>query len=164
MTEFGAGIRLSSLFAACTRALLAICATFAISGAAQAGTAWDMFVARCLDPFEHQTLPITDGLKAQPIDQMHEARRVYGPTEEGFVLVLDAAPSEGERACVVEVAAKEMTDAELAWRYAQLSAGRYAPEGAWLVSHEWIEPRVMVRTGSSQARTFYAVVETDLES
>ena len=80
------------------------------------------------------------------------------------MLVLDAATSEGERPCVVEVADKELPQAELAWRYTQLATGRYAPEGDWLISHEWIEPRVMVRSGSSQARTFYAVVETDLES
>ncbi|WP_299378216.1 hypothetical protein [uncultured Tateyamaria sp.] len=132
--------------------------------AAQAGTAWDMFVARCLDPFEHQTLPVISGLDAHPIDQMHEARRVYGPTDEGYLLVVDAAPSEGDRACAIEVPGEERTQAELAWRYDQLSSGRYAPEGSWLVSNEWIEPRVKVRTQVTDVRTSYSVVETDLES
>jgi hypothetical protein len=137
---------------------------WASASAAQVGTAWEMFVHRCLDPFEHQTLPVVDGLRAQPVDQMHEARRVFGPTPEGFVLVLDAAPKVGERACIVEVATEEITQAEVAWRHTQLSEGRYTPDGDWLVSHEWIEPRVMVRSEASPSRTFYTVVETDLES
>ncbi|WP_299367354.1 hypothetical protein [uncultured Tateyamaria sp.] len=132
--------------------------------AAQAGTAWDMFVARCLDPFEHQTLPIVGDLAEQPVDQMHEARRVYGPTDEGYLLVLDAAPTVGERACAVEQAGKDMSPGGAAWRAEQLATGRYALDGAWLVSNEWIEPRVMVRMDVSRARTTFAVVETDLES
>lgn len=134
------------------------------ASAAQAGTAWDMFVARCLDPFEHQALPVVDGLAAQPVDQMHEARRVYGPSAEGYLLVIDAAPTVGERACIVEWARKDMSGAASAWRSAQLAEGRYTPEGAWMVSHEWIEPRVMVRSEATDARTIHVVVETDLES
>lgn len=134
------------------------------AGAAQAGTAWDMFVARCLDPYEHLTIAITEGLQLQPIDQMHEARQVFGPTPEGYLLVLDEAPSVGVRTCSVELAGKEKTDAELAWRYDQLRKGLYVPDGEWLVSNEWIEPRVIVRTKSTDAHTIYVVAETDLES
>ncbi|WP_299284095.1 hypothetical protein [uncultured Tateyamaria sp.] len=136
----------------------------ALAGGAQAGTAWEMFVTRCLDPFEHQGVAIVDGLTAQPIDQMHEARRAFGPSADGHVLVVDNAPSVGERACGVEAAAADPSEAELAWRYAQLSAGRYAPEGDWLVSNEWIEPRIMMRSDISGARASYWIVETDLES
>ncbi|MEP2891917.1 hypothetical protein [Tateyamaria sp.] len=134
------------------------------AGAAQAGTAWDMFVARCLDPFEHLTLAVTEGLQAQPIDQMHEARLVYGPTPEGYLLVLDEAPSVGVRTCAVEFVGKEMTQAELAWRDEQFAKNLYVPDGDWLVSNEWIDPGVMMRTKSTDSHTTYVVVETDLES
>ncbi len=123
-----------------------------------------MFVARCLDPFEHQTLPIVDGLAPHPIDQMHEARRVYGPSAEGYLLVLDAAPALGDRACAVEVPHAAPSQDAQAWQEAQIATGRYVPEGEWLMSNEWIEPRVMMRAEQSDARTLYAVVETDLES
>jgi len=134
------------------------------AGTAQAGTAWDMFVARCLDPFEHQGVAITDGLPAQPVDQMHRARRVFGPSRDGHLLVLDAAPSVGERSCGVEAVGQHVSPAATAWRAAQVVSARYVVDGAWLVSNEWIEPRVMVRQEMSAARTVYAVVETDLES
>lgn len=127
--------------------------------------AWEMFVARCLDPFEHQSLAIVDGLKAQPIDQMHDARRVFGPTVEGYLLVVDAAPSVGERACGVEFAGNEMSQGAADWLSQQAETGRYEPDQAqWLVSNEWIEPRVMVRTEVTAIRTAYEIVETDLES
>lgn len=132
------------------------------AGAAQAETAWDMFVARCLDPYEHLTLAITEGLRAQPIDQMHEDRKVYGPTPEGFLLILDEAPSDGVRTCAVELAGKEMTDAEADWREAQVSEGLYVVDGDWLVSHDWITPGIKMRTEATDARTIYSVAETDL--
>ncbi|WP_299151642.1 hypothetical protein [uncultured Tateyamaria sp.] len=146
------------------RFFVAVLAFAAVAGGAQADTAWEMFVARCLDPFEHQSVAIVDGLAAQPIDQMHEARRAFGPNADGYVLVVDKAPSVGERACGVEAATADPSTAERAWRYAQLSAGRYVPEGDWLVSNEWIEPRVMVRSDVSGVRASYWIVETDLES
>ncbi len=132
--------------------------------AAQAD-AWDEFVARCLDPYEHLSFEVVSGLDPQPVDQMHDARRVYGPTDEGYLLVLDAAPSLGERACSVEFAGAEDSQAAHAWMVEQLASGRYATgENGWLVSQDWIEPRLMVRAETSNARTYYAVVETDLES
>lgn len=142
-----------------------ICVAVALfAGSAQAGTAWETFVARCLDPFEHQSLPVVDGLRAQPIDQMHEARRVFGPTQEGYILILDAAPRVGERACIVEVPGQAGSRDGMIWRAAQLLQNRYVSEGAWLVSTEWIEPRVKVRIETRAERTIYAVLETDLES
>ena len=166
MTKALAGIR----HALRMRRLSTMCAPMVCLGlafganAAQAGTAWELFVARCLDPFEHLSLPVVDGLKAQSIDQMHEARRVYGPTAEGYLLVLDVAPREGERACLVEVAGKEVSQAETEWRAVQTSQGRYVPNGGWLISNEWIEPRVKMRSKATAARTVYEMVETDLES
>ena len=132
--------------------------------AAQAD-AWDEFVDRCLDPYEHLAFEIVTGLEAQPIDQMHDARRVYGPTDEGYLLVLDAAPSLGERACSIEFAGVEDSQAAHDWMVEQVASGRYAlGDDGWLVSQDWIEPRLMVRAEASKARTYYAVVETDLES
>ena len=134
------------------------------AGTAHAGSAWDMFVARCLDPFEHQSLPIVDGLDPLPVDQTHAARRVYGPSAEGYVLVLDGAPEIGERACAVIVSRKDLSPQADVWLDAQMTAGRYVPEGGWLMSHEWIEPRVMVRAEQSDTGSLFVVVETDLES
>lgn len=134
------------------------------AGPALAGDAWDMFVARCLDPFEHQTLPVVNGLTPQPVDQMRKARRVFGPSEEGYLLVLDAAPRDGDRACAVEVPGEDVSEAADAWARLQASTRRYVRDGAWLVSNEWIEPRVKVRIAADMARTAYTVVETDLES
>ncbi len=139
---------------------LAICMPIA----AQAD-AWDEFVARCLDPYEHLSFEVVSGLDVQPVDQMHDARQVYGPTEEGYLLVLDAAPSIGERACSVEFAGVEDSQAARDWMIEQVASGRYAlGDDGWLVSQDWIEPRLMVRAEASKARTYYAVVETDLES
>lgn len=149
----------------CTACAPIVClALITAAGSARAGTAWEMFVERCLDPFEHQSLPIVDGLAPQPGDQMHDARRVYGPSAEGYLLVLDAAPTVGERACAVEVPRAERSNDAQAWQEAQIAEGRYVPENGWLMSHEWIEPRVMMRAELSDNRTFYTVVETDLES
>ena len=143
--------------------ILCMALTFG-AGAAQAESAWDMFVARCLDPYEHLTLAVTEGLQKQPIDPANETRQVFGPTPEGFLLVLDEAPNEGVRSCAVEWAGQEKTEEELAWRYDQLSEGLYVPDGEWLVSNEWIEPRVIVRIDTTDELTIYTVVETDLES
>jgi len=127
--------------------------------------AWDEFVARCLDPYEHLTLEVVAGLEPQPLEQMHEAQRVFGPTEEGYLLVLDAAPTSGERACAIEYAGLEQSQAAHDWMVEQLASGRYVTgEDGWMVSQDWIEPRLMVRAETGMSRTYYAVVETDLES
>lgn len=140
-----------------TRCVLALCATL-LPGVAVAGPGWDAFVARCLDPFEHQTLPIVDDLAEQPADQMHDAIRVYAA--DAFTLLLDAAPATGDRACAVEVPAAAVDAMAEDWASAQVASGRYVREADWLVSNEWIEPRVMVRIDGGAFR----VVETDLES
>lgn len=71
MTELTPDIRVSPrVHHACTpcapptRFVLAICATL-LPLSAQAGPGWDAFVARCLDPFEHQTLSIVDWVAQQ---------------------------------------------------------------------------------------------------
>lgn len=139
-------------------------ALIALPGAASAD-AWAMFVDRCLDPYEHQSLAIVEGLTAQPIDQMHEAVRVFGPTDEGYFLVVNAAPREGERACAVEFPGHEASQAAADWLAEQTDTGRYVPgTPPWIMSNEWIEPRVMMRAEFTDARTAYEIVETNLES
>jgi len=133
-------------------------AALVLPAAAQAGPGWDAFVARCLDPFEHQSLPIVADLNPQPADPMHDARRVFAGPD--FVLFLDAAPTEGARACAVEPAHAGDDPVARDWMAAQLTQGRYVQDAGWLVSQEWIEPRVMVRIETGAFR----VVETDLES
>lgn len=165
MTEWTPGNRVSPPLAPrsytpCTpptRCVLAFCVTL-LPGVALAGPGWDAFVARCLDPFEHQTLPIVDGLAEQPADQMHDAIRVYAA--DAFTLLLDAAPAMGDRACAVEVPEAALDAMAEDWVSEQVASGRYVREADWLVSNEWIEPRVMVRIGDGA----FHVVETDLES
>ncbi len=139
-------------------------ALVALPGAA-AADAWDMFVARCLDPFEHQSLAVVDGLSPQPVDQMLDASHVFGPTDEGYILVLNAAPRDGERACAVEYAGHEVSQGAADWLAEQADTGRYVPAPTpWMMSNEWIEPRVMMRVEVTAVRTAYEIVETDLES
>ena len=140
-----------------TKAAIFLCLTLLPLGA-QAGPGWDVFVARCLDPFEHQTVAIVGDLTEQPADQMHDAVRVYAA--DGFTLLLDAVPALGDRACAVEIQGAGQDKMARAWMEAQLSSGRYQRDADWLVSNEWIEPRVMVRIDDGAFR----VVETDLES
>lgn len=157
--DFGVLSVLRRYFCRCALTLLCVVPSLATADA------WDMFVARCLDPYEHLSLEIVGDLPRQPQDQMHEARQVFGPSDEGYLLVLDAAPTTGERLCAVEVPAREKSQSADDWFEVQLSGGRYVTgEDGWVMTHEWIEPRLMVRADVSDKRTFYAVVETDLES
>ncbi len=138
----------------------------AFASTAQAGSAWDMFVARCLDPFENHALAIHAGLQAQPRDQMHAALTVFGPSDEGYLLLLDAAPSEGERACAVLNPSVQGPEAAfLDWAEAAVQDGRYRAEGETaLLSVEWIEPRLRFDVAYSAQGTLYEILETDLES
>lgn len=165
MTETG---RAQSVHKACTlRAPLAGALLAGAATAAPAASAWDMFVARCLDPYENLALAIHAGLDQQPAEQMREGQTVFGPTPEGHVMTINVLPDEGERACAVRAAGESRGDvtAFAAWRAEAVLSGRYAEDSdGTLLSGEWIEPRlrVDVQQGTSGAR--YEVIETELES
>ncbi len=136
----------------------------ATAPAAQAG-AWDVFVARCLDAYEHQTLPVVDGLNQQPVDQMHDAIRVFGPDESGLLVVLDAAPRLGERTCSVsQPGAQVLESAYRDWVADVTARETYLAQADLLVSNQWIEPQVHVVARLDGSGATYTVVETDLES
>ena len=146
------------------RKLGTLCAPFVFCVAAQAGPAWDMFEARCLDPFEHQAEAIVDGLAAQPVEQMHEAQLVFAAAD-GALLVLDAAPTDGNRACSVVMQGDVALDpAYLAWAGDVTARQVYVAQGGVLASAEWIEPQVHVVARLDTAGATYRVLETDLES
>ena len=123
-----------------------------------------MFQARCLDPYEHLTEPVTDGLAPQPADQMRDAELVFA-APDGLLLVLDAAPDDGNRACAVHALGADMLDgAYLAWVDEVTQRQIYVPDAGMLVSDEWIEPQVHVEASIDGAGAVYRVLETDLES
>lgn len=145
----------------CTMRAPFLCIALAFgAGPLQAGSGWDLFLERCLHPFEQQMAPVIADLHAQPIDQMHDARRVYGPSDKGHLLIVESAPRDGGRACLVEVTQNETSAAETMWRSAQVSNARYRQDGDWLVSTGWISPRVMMRSEATDVRTIYEVHET----
>lgn len=147
--------------------LCTTCAPFVCllgAGAVQAGAAWDMFEARCLDPFEHQAEAVVSGLAAQPVDQMHDAKLVFTGSD-GLILVLDAAPREGNRSCaVVTQGADALDDGYVRWAGAVTAERRYVADGDVLASAEWIEPQVHVAVTLDASGATYTVLETDLES
>ncbi|WP_299704680.1 hypothetical protein [uncultured Tateyamaria sp.] len=143
---------------------LALVGTF-VSGPLWAGSAWDMFEARCLDPYEHLTEPVVDGLAVQPVDGMHESLRAYGPTDDGYLLVLDAAPAAGERTCsVYKLGNTDFEPAFVSWAEANKISGRYLPEPGRYVSNQWIEPQLHLMAEIRPEGLHYQVMETDLES
>ena len=150
----------------CTRcaplagALLAVCATGAL-----AETAWEMFVARCLDPYENHALAIHQGLTAQPAEQMRDGVTVFGPSPNGYLLVLDALPDMGERACAVhDPRAAGPEPAYLDWVDAALGRARYVPRDGALSSNEWIEPQLQFEARFGASGAVYEIIETELES
>ena len=146
----------------CTTCAPILC--LALAGPTQAGAAWDMFEARCLDPYEHLTEPVIDGLSPQPADQMRDAELVFAAAD-GLLLVLDAAPEDGNRACAVHELGADMLDgAYLSWVDEVTHRQTYVPDAGMLVSDEWIEPQVHVEATLDGAGAVYRVLETDLES
>ena len=156
MTEFWRSQRVHKL---CTTCALALCLGI---GTVQAGPAWDMFQARCLDPFEHQAEPVVQGL--EQADKRSVAQLVFHD-DAGLRLVVDAAPEDGLRACAVSEDAVDMLDpAYLAWVQDVTQRQVYVPEDGMLASAEWIEPQVHVEATLTAGVAIYRVLETDLES
>ena len=148
-----------------TKVLLASVLGICAATGAQATSLWDAFEARCLDPYEHHALAIHAPLGQHPQDQMHDARLVYGPTEEGFFLTLDAAPSEGERACAMSAAADAVSMEEFdMWRASVTAARRYEEvEDEAFLSVDWIEPRLRLEARFEPGLTQFTIIETYLE-
>lgn len=136
-----------------------------LPGPVWAGSAWEMFEARCLDPYEHLTEPVIDGLAAQPVDGMHENLRTYGPTADGYLLVLDAAPTVGERTCsVYKLGNADFEPSFASWAEVNKTTGRYLQEPGRYVSNQWIEPQLHLMAEVRPEGLHYQVTETDLES
>ncbi len=132
---------------------------------AQAGTAWDMFVSRCLEPYENLALAIHKGLDEQPADQMRDAETVFGPSSEGYLLVLNAAPVEGERTCAVhDPSARTLESGYLNWVEQVMQRQLYVPIDGMLSSNEWIEPQLQLEARFGESGAVYEIIETDLES
>lgn len=142
------------------------CASLALSWtAASAETAWEMFVARCLDPYENQALAIHDGLPEQPAEQMRDGETVFGPSPEGYLMVINAAPIEGERTCSVRDPGAEGPDpGYLVWIDKAMARQTYVPLDGMLSSNEWIEPQLQFEARFGAGGAVYEIIETELES
>ena len=155
MTEFW---RSQGVHKLCTTCALALCLGV---GAVQAGPAWEMFQARCLDPFEHQAEPVVQGLEQLSTLPWRSAYL----DGEGRLLVLDAAPEDGLRSCeVLEKPAVTLDPEYLDWVQDVTQRQVYVPEDGMLASAEWIEPQVHVEATLTAGVAIYRVLETDLES
>jgi len=156
MTEFGLSHRVHKLCTSCT---LIMCL---VAGPGQAGPAWELFQARCLDPFEHQAEPVVDGLQQMGTRTMVTLAYLDGA---GRQLIVDAAPVDGLRSCTAAEAGTELLDpAYLDWVQEVTRRQLYVPEDGMLVSAEWVEPQVHVEATLSGGVATYRVLETDLES
>ena len=143
---------------------IGLCMTVS-ANSALAETAWDMFVTRCLDPYENLALAIHDGLDEQPADQTRDAETIFGPTTEGYLLVLNAAPDEGERACAVhDPSATEPGSDYLEWIDDAMQRQLYVPIDGMLSTNEWIEPQLQLEARFGDGGVVYEVIETELES
>ena len=128
-----------------------------LSGAAMASpyyAAWQAFQLRCLAPFERFAPAQTEDLS--PVAGRDGAFQL----PKGAVLVLGGADETGSRSCAVEGAG--LIKGYREWQAAVLQNGKYRETqtpGLW-ISHEWIEPRIIVEKTPGAIR----VVESFLES
>lgn len=143
---------------------LSVCAVALIGATvAKAETAWEMFTARCLDPYENQALAIHDGLAEGAEGEAGET--VFGPSEDGYFLILNAMPDEGERSCAVRHPASPDPDADyLEWVDKSLKRQMYVPLDGMLSSNEWIEPQLQFEARFGAEGAVYEIIETELES
>ncbi len=163
MTDTGRAQRVHKAYTG--RAPLACVLTLLGATAASAETAWEMFVARCLDPYENQALAIHEGLPEQPAEQMRDGETVFGPSPEGYLMVLNAEPIDGERACSVHDPAAEGPDAGyLDWVETSMGREMYVPLDGMLTSNEWIEPQLHFEARFGANGAVYEIIETELES
>ncbi|MGR3502182.1 hypothetical protein [Pseudaestuariivita sp.] len=140
----------------------ALAVVFAFAPVVASAGQFEVFSARCLDPFEHLTPPVIDGLTAMERGAGYSAY----PLPEGFVLVYETQPEDAEAACSVigRYVRGEALRFEI-WALEQAEQGRYAEsgEGRWL-STTWVEPKVALELTATAESLTMRVVETDLES
>ncbi|KNG94507.1 hypothetical protein [Pseudaestuariivita atlantica] len=137
-------------------------ACLVMAGEPLAAGQFEVFAARCLDPFEHFTPPIVQGLEPMEAEAGYSA---YG-LPEGFVLIYETPPAQDLAACTVlgRPARGNVLEFEI-WAIDQVAIGRYEEieAGRWL-STDWIEPKVAVELDVTAEAVAMRVRETDLES
>lgn len=122
---------------------MALCAVafWALGGVAMAGpfaATWAAFEQRCLIPFEGMLAPRVDDLV--PVPGRADAYQL----PRGAVLVVGGADDLGTRSCAVEGVG--LQKGYRGWTARSLQTGDYRETGTpglWM-SHEWIEPRIIV--------------------
>ena len=145
-------IKARLVYTSCAMAVIGV-----LSGAAVASpyfAAWQAFQLRCLAPFERFAPAQTEDLI--PVVGREGAFQL----SKGAILVVGAADEMGARSCTVEGAG--LIKGYREWQAAALQTGKYRETetpGLWM-SHEWIEPRIIVEKTPGAIR----VVESCLES
>lgn len=146
-----------TLYILCTYVLLASVFTLSAPVSAQASPfaqVWAAFEQRCLIPFE--------GFQPARVDDLPPVPDRDGAylLPKGAVLVLGVEDNLGTRSCTVEGVG--LQKGYRAWEAKSLQSGDYRETGTpglWM-SHEWIEPRIIVEKTPGAIR----VVESRLEA
>ncbi len=146
-----------TLYILCTYVFLAGGFTLSSPVAGQASPfaqVWAAFEQRCLIPFE--------GFQRARVDDLPAVLGRPGAFQlpKGAVLVLGVADDLGTRSCAVEGVGLQRGYRE--WEAKSLQSGDYREtetQGLWM-SHEWIEPRIIVEKTPGRVR----VVESRLEA
>lgn len=141
----------------CTYVFLTAALTLWSGSAAQASPfaqVWAAFEQRCLIPFE--------GFQPARVEDLPPVPDRAGAYQlpKGAVLVLGVSDDLGTRSCAVEGVGLQKGYRE--WEAKSLQSGDYRETdtpGLWM-SHEWIEPRIIVEKTPGQVR----VVESRLEA
>ena len=115
---------------------------------------WQEFKQRCLERFEDFQTPLVDDLS--PVSGREGAFQL----PKGALLVLSGSDDLGTRSCAVQGVG--LMPGFEQWVTQAQQSGLYRESetpGQWL-SHEWIEPRILIEKTDGAIR----VVETDLEA
>lgn len=143
--------------------------TASVIGLISAGTAnadiWDVFEARCLVPFEHQSFADIAELKPVPVEE--DVKRFALTDADGtqLVLELENEPDDGLRSCLVSGPSSDSLGAFEAWMAEMLAGERYVEveDNIWH-SQFWIEPVLEIKRFEREGEVVLRILETELET
>jgi len=138
----------------CSAALLLLCSAALTAQANSFQKSWHAFQVRCLLPFEDFQPAVTQDLV--PVAGRAGAFHL----DNGALLVVGGPEDLGSRSCAVE--GSGLVKGYKEWVALALQTGVYRETdtpGLWM-SHEWIEPRIILEKTPGAIR----VVESELEA
>lgn len=136
-------------------AVLLVLPSFASAGA------WDVFVARCLDPMENLVPPLVEDLERSGGGENAPSYLL----EDGVELVEELAPEDGLSACHVVDPSGEAEAPFDAWIAQSLTDERYVivDENIWH-SHLWTEPVLQIEKHRDAHGLTLRILETELDA